>query len=53
MNIKTASKIQLQERIVELSKEYEKNKNKLITLLKKLDELSQEYEEINEILKTK
>ena len=31
----------------------EKNKNKLISIYKKMDSLSKEYEEINEIIKTK
>lgn len=53
MNIKTATVTQLNERKEELSKEYEKTKNKLIIIYKKLDSLSEEYKEINEILKTK
>lgn len=53
MNLKTATVKQLNERQEELSKEYEKTKNKLIAIYKKLDSLSIEYEEINEILKTK
>ena len=53
MNIKTASVKQLNDRKEELSKEYEKTKIKLISIYKKLDTLSVEYEEINEILKTK
>jgi prefoldin subunit 5 len=53
MNIKTASIPQLKERQDELSKEYEKNKAKLIALYQKMDKLSEEYNEINEIIKTK
>jgi flagellar biosynthesis chaperone FliJ len=53
MNIKTASAKQLNDRKEELSKEYEKTKSKLLVIYKKLDSLSAEYEEINEILKTK
>lgn len=53
MNIKTASIKQLEERQEELTREYEKTKSKLISIYKKMDSLSAEYEEINEILKTK
>lgn len=53
MNIKTASILQLKERQDELSKEYEKHKIKLISLYKKMDSLSEEYNEITEIIKSK
>lgn len=53
MNIRTATLSQLKERLDELTREYEKNKNKLISIYKKMDSLSKEYEEINEIIKTK
>lgn len=53
MNIKTATISQLQERLTEVAKEYEKYKNKLTSAYKKMDELAKEYEEINNILITK
>lgn len=53
MNIKTATVAQLQERLVEVSKEYEKYKTKLISSYKKMDELAIEYQNINKILEEK
>ena len=51
--LKKMTKVQLQNRQSELNKEFEKNKNKLILAYKKMDEISIEYEQINEILKEK
>lgn len=51
--LKKMTKVQLENRQSELNKEFEKNKNKLILAYKKMDEISIEYEQINEILKEK
>lgn len=53
MNIKTSSIKQLQDRLIELEKEYEKNKTKLKASYKKMNELAIEYEEINKIITEK
>lgn len=53
MNIKTATIIQLQDRLVELEKEYEKHKTKLKSAYKKMSELAVEYDEINKVIKEK
>lgn len=52
-DLKKMTKVQLENRQSELNKEFEKNKNKLILAYKKMDEISIEYEQINEILKEK
>lgn len=44
---------QLQDKIEELTKEFEKNKNKLVLAYKKMDELSIEYEKVNNELKSR
>lgn len=53
MNINTASKTQLQDRIIELSKEYEKFKAKFIAAYKKMSEIAQEYDKIDKLIKEK
>lgn len=53
MNINTASKTQLENRLNELAKEYEKYKAKLMASYKKMDEIAQEYEKIDKVVKEK